>query len=387
MHNNTIILFAHNAFNGPFLPSFITYCTTEKHTILIYDPFTCLLFDGNNITTPYETNVIKILRKIPLIKKVITYFLKIRFLKEISKDGSIIHIHYCHEKYLSYYTFFKKYKIPLIISIWGSDYYRISEYLRIKQRNLYEYAEAITFANTNTMNDFITFYGPHFKGKCYNIRLGLDSLNTIQRRLLQNNSPIHIKTRLQLPTDKIIVSCGYNANVEQQHVEILEALNELSGEMKKQIHLLFPLTYPSISRNYYSEIKNKAADYGFSFTLFDTYLSNESIAEIRIASDIFINMQTTDQFSASMQEYLFCGTIVMNGSWLPYSDLSTEGIFFINISSFADLSRSLSEIIDNYDTYKVKCAQNKNIIWRVSSWESVTKSWVSLYNRFTGIKY
>jgi len=111
-------------------------------------------------------------------------------------------------------------------------------------------------------------------------------------------------------------------------------------------------------------------------------MPDREIALIRKASDVFINVQVTDQFSGSMQEHLFAENVVITGDWLPYKTLDERGVFMRKVSSVDDVGRELLHVAHNLDSLRKNCLINPDIIWELSSWEKNIQSWVGLYEGF-----
>ena len=94
-----------------------------------------------------------------------------------------------------------------------------------------------------------------------------------------------------------------------------------------------------------------------------------------------INVQTTDQFSGSMQETVFAGNVLINGAWLPYNTFKKEGAFFLEVNDLTELSEKIEYTIDNCEKLKLKTKINRDIIWKLSSWENNSKDWYNLYKK------
>ena len=77
-----------------------------------------------------------------------------------------------------------------------------------------------------------------------------------------------------------------------------------------------------------------------------------------------------------MLEYLCGGTLVLNGSWLNYSELDDIDVEHIRFDNFDELSTKLVECI-----YNIKCNDdNANQIWTFMSWNERVCKWNALYS-------
>ena len=103
------------------------------------------------------------------------------------------------------------------------------------------------------------------------------------------------------------------------------------------------------------------------------------MSKLRKTTDIFILAQTTDALSNSMLESLYAGAIVINASWLRYSSLKNEGVYYLTFDSFDRMNRVLVNILNNYDQEKENCLINKEKIAKISSWYYLRDNWKNLY--------
>jgi hypothetical protein len=108
-------------------------------------------------------------------------------------------------------------------------------------------------------------------------------------------------------------------------------------------------------------------------------LSHRENAELKILTDIVVNIQITDTLSASLQEHLYAKNILLVGEWLPYKIFDENGIFYMK-TSCEKLSENISYCIDNLDVLKQKTKNNYMKIKSLSSWDFVSRDWLKIYN-------
>src|SRR3989304_10346614 len=99
-----------------------------------------------------------------------------------------------------------------------------------------------------------------------------------------------------------------------------------------------------------------------NYKIMKSMLNIEDIARLRLIANIVLNIQTTDQLSASVQEHLFAGNIVIVGKWLPYDIYDEMGIFFVRAGDLNTLGKKLVDCIINHDEMVKKCINNAEII-------------------------
>lgn len=209
-------------------------------------------------------------------------------------------------------------------------------------------------------------------------RFGLAPLSELKNLRL---TKAECRESLGIPNDSFLVTIGYNANIGQQHLGVLKSINDYSSRLPENLYLLLPLTYGG-PQNYKSSLKSWLEDSGLRYKLFSKFMPDREIALMRKASDVFINVQVSDQFSGSMQEHLFAENVVITGDWLPCKTLDERGVFMRKVSSVDDVGRELVHVANNLDSLRKDCLKNPDIIWELSSWEKNIQSWVGLYEGF-----
>lgn len=285
-----------------------------------------------------------------------------------------IQIHYLKLSYYKLINLFKLISNNIVGVFWGSDLFRQKKENYAKLHQICLKCNVINFS-TEAMEEFykknISFLPEKIKiSRC---RFGLSNLSIIDS--LRNRSKLSLIKCLGISEEylsKKIITIGYNGKKEQQHLKVIESLKELSN--KNDYLLFFPVTYGK-NTMYIDEIKNKALESNFESVFFESYLTDEKVAALRLLSDIFIQVQTTDALSGSTQEHLYAGSFTIVGDWLPYKILKESGVVFNSV-------RSISEIIDIIELFNSECTdfKEKNIyaIGMLSSWQYTIKDWVML---------
>lgn len=340
----------------------------------------------NVITWKYKSNIkksapfiISLFRTMMVIPKVRSVLLKIfrtRVLLSLSEKYHIIDIHFFSDIYDKLIDELKHRGKTVKITIWGSDFYRADKTRQEIQRIFYKRVDIIQTASQQIRHDFLEIY-PECADKIRVAHFGISQFEVINELFQKGNSELY-KKELGLPPDKIILTCGTNGSKGHQHLLILENINKLANEIKKQIFLLIPMTY-GYERLYLKTIRQKADSLGLPYKLYSSMLSPYTIAKISIVSDILITIQKTDAFSAAVQEHLYAGSILIAGDWLPYMMLREKGIFYLTTSLEA-LSVTVSDTIINTGEQRSKCQENRHKMAMMSSWNAVIKDWCVIYN-------
>jgi hypothetical protein len=76
-----------------------------------------------------------------------------------------------------------------------------------------------------------------------------------------------------------------------------------------------------------------------------------------------------------MREVMYCGGVVISGSWLPYQFLKKIGIYYEEVKSIEELPAKLNKILSDYSLYREQCKDNPSKIYDISSWHQVIYKW------------
>jgi hypothetical protein len=322
----------------------------------------------------YYTYTNSILTRIPKIKGAIIRLMIIFALLRFKKKYDIVHIQFINDNII-YFNIFRKFASKVIISVWGSDFYKAKGMNLWLKKRILKNADIITFANDQTKDDFLKKISTDAQYKI--CRFGLLPLEYIETI---NSSKMESKKFLNIPENNTVITIGYNLNKNQQHIKIIEEIEKLkSNSCFSDLLFILPLTYPEDKYNYKSEIKNHLNKSGINYRLIEDFLPETDNAHLRNASDIMIQLQISDQLSGAMQEYLYTENLVITGSWLPYKVLIDNEINMILLNSISELSSVLDKSISNLENLKQSLSKNRKIIMKLSSWRENVKYWIELY--------
>jgi len=322
----------------------------------------------------YVENNPKIINKIPKIRSL--WFRKqfMRQFKSLYHNYDIVNFHFISSLFLHIAKI--KFSTKIILSFWGSDFYRSNKINKRILRKLMYNSNSITVTNPQMKKDINDYYN-NFNKHIEIVRFGLEPLEDIKNG---KGSKVVSKKALELKDDKIIVCVGYNKSPHQNHIEILRSIeSKLTQAEKNNIIIILPLTYSGNSK-YLDELNIFLSDYTIKYKTFLKFMTNEEVAALRKATDIFIQLQTTDQFSGSMQEHMYAKNIIITGSWLPYQILEDKNVYFHKIDNVDDIGNKLQWCMMNFDSEQVKVDKNDEIIYQLSAWPNVITDWNRLYD-------
>jgi hypothetical protein len=297
---------------------------------------------------------------------------------KLSNKYDCISIHFILPSYANIITEVLKLSRNIVVTVWGSDFLRVSDSDREKQRAIYDKARLITFNNPVVMEKFKKYY-KNYMNKCIILRFGIGCLRTINR-INGAESRHEILRKLNMSTTRIVVMAGYNAVKEQQHFKILDAIALINPLFKDKICLVLSLTYPRDDL-YIAKVIDYAKKCAVSVCVFKEMLSTDDLARLRLITDIVLNFQTTDSLSASIQEHAYCGARFIVGDWLPYGELENLGICFQKVESTEKMAFALERMLEcNDQDYTKRKFQYSEAIKEFSSWENNLPMWIRAYS-------
>ena len=341
--------------------------------------------------TPYKIddysvyNTIHAYPHLPFLYKwqVFRMFFRILFLLKLLRAATgryeAIHFQYALLDLVPLQAALRRTGSRLIITVFGSDFNRLTESRKKMFTGVYGSADCVTFANEQTRDAFLAYYliGKEQTRIC---RFGLEPLEEI---IKIKAVPVSESRRiLGFPEGRTIISIGYNLSASQQHLPVMLALqaDPRIAELKEKLFFVFPLTYGN-DPVYKSKLTDALKEFPLDHCTLDHFLSDAENAHLRKAVDIMIQVQVADQLSGSMQEQLFAGGLVITGSWLPYTTFRENNVYMLNVDAIDAIPGCLLNLLDHFEEEKKKCAGNPEVIYRMSSWESNIGNWLSLYHK------
>lgn len=256
-------------------------------------------------------------------------------------------------------------------AVWGSDFYQrgSNESLVFKTMDSCN----LVIISTKNMVDDINKVKLIDNAKIRNCLFGLAPLDLLVK--MQHIGLAESKIKLGFDPDDIIITCGYNGSPNQQHLYIISTLTRIVPNIARKLKLLIPMTYGG-TREYHENIKKSLIESGLDYTIYDSFLSDETIAYLRKATDIMLQIQRSDAFSGSMLEHLFSQNIIITGSWLPYQSLADNNIYYETIDDLSELDDKLISVLKNIESLSYTAKQlNTPDKFLPSLWSECIKDW------------
>ena len=238
------------------------------------------------------------------------------------KRYDIVNIHFVLPSISHVMPWIKKVSRHIVISPWGSDVLRVKGEKKIDQlKKVYKEAQFVTVGKGSQIGKRLIEVFKVDPEKLVGMAWGGAFFDFIQ----ENSMSVTIeeaKERFGLK-GRYVITCGYNTQPEQRHEAIIDAIHSVLDQLPDNLTLLFPFTYgwSEWSDIYTQNIKEKAKGLGFDVVSVEENLDIPDLLKLRMATDIFVHVQTTDAGSRCVMEYVACNKKVVHGSWIYYGYL------------------------------------------------------------------
>lgn len=376
-----ILLVCNYKGSWPYIPNLSKRLASLSYNVDILDigEFRFFTVNNSNVLANYQI-VPNFLLKLPFIRKYFRNKITRKFLRKLNKKYDVVNLHYATKIYSYFLNEFRAISNKVILNMWGSDYYRdrFNRETEIRQMQIYDSVDEILFANEIFQKSFCAYYLSNYNRSYLNksavVRWGIDNIEVMEKIKLTEDRRI-ICQHFGIDPNCIIITIGYNASIYQQHIKIIRSILEIRSNFLDKIVLMLPMTYREDEEGYIERVRSFLDINSFNYLLISSFMTDIDVARLRLITDIAINMQTTDDLNASIQEHLYSGKIVLAGDWLPYEVFSEYGIYLERVS-FENLSTTILKIYDDYDNYLNKFKNNVDKIYKFSSWEFNLPFWV-----------
>ncbi|HAR94384.1 MAG TPA: hypothetical protein DCR97_00225 [Deltaproteobacteria bacterium] len=298
-------------------------------------------------------------------------------LSRIVEEFDLFHLHYMDPSLSETIRLLPR-GSKLIVSIWGSDLMRSSGARNyIGQLELCERASFITVRSLELREMFLTKFGRHFAPKLRIAKFGSTTLSRIDVQDIRSLRTA-FREEFTIPENKVIVCVGHNGNVDNRHIEVLEALSGLDSSVKNGLTLVIPMTYGAPT-GYANDVRAAVERAGGDFRIIDKFMDSEAVLQLRAATDIMLHFPVSDALSAAMCETIYAGNLVVTGAWLPYGELRRRKVHFLEITRFPDLCATLAASIGDLTRHRAMVNSTKEKLREVLDWEELSEGWEKVY--------
>lgn len=262
-----------------------------------------------------------------------------------------------------------------IITFWGSDL------LRAIKRDIFifypflKHADIITLMTDEMTKRFNLIYNESFKAEIKTLDFGVPMYSSINECSL-NMGRADCKRYWGIDEDKFVIPIGYNGNIEQQHLAMIQNLLLLPESKLRDITVIIHFGYGGKNEEYRNQVQDILEKSKINYVFINRFLNQRETAILRLCADAFLYGQTTDALAGSVLEYVYAGCILIKPSWLDYSVLDKLGVPYIEYNRFEEIPSIIVAL---------KMNENKDIeeirkkMWNYNSWDVLVPQWRKLY--------
>jgi len=269
----------------------------------------------------------------------------------------------------------------IIVSLWGSDLYRsagIDDYAR--QLKACSRATVFTVGSLEMRETFLAKFGREWFDRMRVINYGADNLDLIDQA---RDARERFLAGIGLDPGRIIVVIGHTTSPNNQHLAVIERLRSMDPALLRRIALILPMTYNTVAA-YRNEVESALRRLPVPSRILDEYMPELEVARMWASCDVFVHVPVSDQFSASMCEALYAGSVLVTGAWLPYSRLRVNGVHHHAMERVDQVADVLASVVNDLPAEKEKAAKTAPLLREMMAWDSVMPRWVALYNELLG---
>ena len=165
----------------------------------------------------------------------------------------------------------------------------------------------------------------------------------ILKEIIGKQNRKEMSSDIGIPYAEYNIICGYSGREGHRHKEIIEAIYANKEELPNNYQLVFPVTY-ACEGKYIEELKSICSEKGLNAVFLTKYMSDEHIAKLHLLTDLYINIQPSDNGNSFMTEALYAGNKIITGRWLNYSQYEKYGIPYYLIDKIEDLTVILNKL-------------------------------------------
>ncbi len=334
-------------------------------------------FRENHITVYQDRHVLSpIISRIPRLRMWVRIWLNA---KALSAYGpfDVVESSYLSQRDLALAGLLvKKYHSHWICDFWGSDLFRASKLALRRMKPYLKRCQYLRVHNIRGKEIICKAYGNDVADKTHLALWGLEGFERIDAAREQYG-PTGCRARFGIDPDRFVVCVGYNASSAQRQQDVLHALAKLPQERLQRMALILPQTYCEDDAAYSVQAAAFAKTLPCQVVVLRDFLNAEEMAMLELSCNVFIHSIKTDSFAASLQEFMYSGTTVIQGSWLIYPQFDDLNITPITFDRFDELPGLITDAMDG--RLPLLTVEERNRFPEHYSWDAVFDSWAKLY--------
>ena len=288
----------------------------------------------------------------------------------------IVNIHFASPALLRIMPWLAKATRNIVISPWGSDVLRLNDEKAIhRMQIIYSYASYVTCRPNSQLGMTAIDKFKFDPKKMCSVRFGLDYVDFIEETA-PDKTVNDSKARFCL-TGKYVITCGYSTSPSHRHDAIIDAIYSIREELPSNLVLLFPFTYGWANQQYVQSIKDRCRSLALDAVFVEEYLNMEDLYTLRMATDIFVHVQTSDAGSSCVMQYILSRKKIVHGSWMKYDELEQyQPLFYFPVNRMEDLG---SVILKAYRSDGIEIPEEVIAAIMNRSWNKEIKKWNNLF--------
>lgn len=162
-------------------------------------------------------------------------------------------------------------------------------------------------------------------------------------------SRLEMHREIGLPYSDYNIVCGYSGRKTHKHRQIIDALIQVKDVLPEGYQIIFPMTYGAgahheIIIDYAAGLKSVCDKAGLNTVFMTEYKTYEQMAFLHLITDLFIEIQPTDNGNAFMIEALYAQNQIVTGRWLNYQRFEQFGAPYYLIDKPEELAENLRDI-------------------------------------------
>ena len=302
---------------------------------------------------------------------------RISFVLLSFRKYDIVNIHFASPVLLRIMPWLAKASKNIVITPWGSDVLRLNDENAINRMQLiYGYASCVTCNPHSQLGIAVIEKFKYDSKKMLALRFGSDYVDFIEETS-PNKTVNESKARFGL-TGKYVITCGYSTSPSHRHDAIIDAVDSIRGELPNNLVLLFPFTYGWGTQQYVQSIKDKCLFLGLDAVFVEEHLNLEDLYTLRMATDMFVHVQTSDAGSACVMQYILCHKKIVHGAWIKYYDLEQyKPLFYYPVENIDDLG---GVIVDAYRSKGINIPNGVINAIMNRGWNKEIKKWDDFFS-------
>lgn len=310
------------------------------------------VFHANRYYRVPVNTIIRLLLKIPRLRRCVRENYVNKSLERLLKttNYSLLVIYELPLFVDSMVTVAHKNNVKVLLYPWGSDVLRANTFKLQRIESAINASDYIGgYQNSGTIN-YILYNYPISKQKITLFSVVTPGIRDIEQ--LENKySKAEMSQELEIPFAGMNIICGYNGVEGQRHREIIENIYKIKNKLPKDYQLIFPITYGN-NQTYYQEIKDLCQKYQLRAIFLEKFLTSKQMACLHLVTDLFINVQPTDNGNAFLMEALSSNNAILVGKWLKYPQFEKYGIPYYQCENLDDLHLYIEKFVNG--DYKSK---------------------------------